>query len=156
MARAEVSRRPSAVAITGLAAGVLGGALIDAFLSIANHTPVIQIWQFVASALVGPAAFSASGFAALGFAMHFAISIGWALLFVVLATVPLPWLARRPIAGGLAFGAFVMICMTALLAFAHVGPAGPPALPMVLTSLIAHTAFFGVPIALYSARALHR
>jgi hypothetical protein len=81
MATASIPDRTAVTIGAGFAAGVLGGILIDAFLVVANHTGIISVWQFVASALVGPAAFSSQSYAALGFAMHFAISIVWASIY---------------------------------------------------------------------------
>jgi hypothetical protein len=83
--------------------------------------------------------------------MHFAISIVWGLIFAALALGPLPWLVRRPLLGGLAYGIVVMIAMTALLVIKHVGPPGPPDAVTLVKSLVAHTIFFGVPVALYVA-----
>jgi hypothetical protein len=150
---------PDRTAVTigaGFAAGVLGGILLDAFLVVANHTSIISVWQFVASALVGPAAFSAQSYAVLGFAMHFAISIVWASIYAGLAIGPLPALARRPIIGGFLYGIIVMVAMTAILALKHVGPAGPPDTGTLIRSFIAHTIFFGIPVAWYVSLALRR
>ena len=149
MASASIHDRAGVGIGAGMMGGIIGGILIDAFLTLANHTPIVGIWQFVASALVGPLAFSAPGYAALGFAMHFAISIVWGAIFGLLATGPIPVLARRPLLGGIAYGIVVMIAMTTLLMIKHVGPSGPPDPSMLIKALIAHTVFFGVPIALY-------
>lgn len=135
---------------SGVVGGILGGIFIDAFLAIATHAPILGIWQFVASALVGPAAFSSPAYAALGFAMHFAISIVWGVLFAALALGPIPALVRRPVLGGIAYGVVVMIGMTALTVIKHVVPA-PTGATSLVTPLLAHTLFFGVPVALYVA-----
>ena len=137
----------------GIVSGSIGGALIDGFLAVANHTSLIQIWQFVASALVGAAAFASPGYAILGFAMHFAISIVWASIYAWAAFGPLPALARLPVAYGLVYGVVVMIGMTVLLMIQHIGPAGVPDTATLVKSLIAHTVFFGIPVALYVGRA---
>jgi hypothetical protein len=149
MATVTVSNRAAVSIGAGVTGGILGGILIDAFLAIANQTPIVAIWQFVASALVGPAAFSSPSYAVLGFAMHFAISIGWGVIFAGLASGPLPALVRRPWLSGIAYGIVVMLAMTTGLVLAHVGGGGAPSAAMLVKSLIAHTVFFGVPIALY-------
>ncbi|HKW45300.1 MAG TPA: hypothetical protein VJN22_06535 [Candidatus Eremiobacteraceae bacterium] len=137
----------------GIVSGLIGGALIDGFLAIANHASLIQIWQFVASALVGAAAFASPGYAILGFAMHFVISIVWASIYAWAAFGPLPALVRTPVVSGLVFGVVVMAGMTLLLIVQHIGPSGAPDPATLVKSLIAHTVFFGIPVALYVGRA---
>jgi hypothetical protein len=151
--QATAERAHANVWAAGFVAGVLGGALIDTFLAIANHATFIQIWQFVASAIVGGAAFSSPSYAILGFAMHFAISIVWASIYAWAAFGPVPALARAPVVSGLGYGVIVMIGMTILLMANHFGPAGVPDAGTLVKSLIAHTVFFGLPLALYVSRA---
>jgi hypothetical protein len=147
------AERPRAHALAaGMVAGVIGGAFIDTFLVIANHTTYVQIWQFVASALVGGAAYASPAYAILGFAMHFAISIVWASIYAWAALGPVPALARAPVLSGLLYGVVVMIGMTMVLVVNHVGPAGVPDPATLVKSLIAHTVFFGLPVALYVTR----
>src|SRR5437899_5428144 len=121
MAAASASDRAATAIGAGVMGGILGGILIDLFLTIANHMPIIGIWQFVASALVGAAAFSSPSYAALGFAMHFAISMVWGVVYAALAFGPMPALVRRPVLGGFAYGVLVMIVMTAATMLARVG-----------------------------------
>jgi hypothetical protein len=146
MQRAVERQNVNAIA-SAIGAGITGGVLIDAFLAVANHMSPIAIWQFVASALVGGVAFTSTSYAALGFVMHFAISIAWALVYAA-AAGPLPVLVRRPVLGGLLYGVVVMLGMTMLLALKHVGPAGVPDAVTLAKNLIAHTIFFGLPVAL--------
>jgi hypothetical protein len=151
--QATADRARANVWAVGIVAGVFAGALIDTFLVIANHATYVQIWQFVASAIVGGAAFASPSFAILGFAMHFAISILLASLYAWAAFGPMPALARAPVLSGLLYGIVVMTGMTLVLMFNHVGPAGVPDPGTLVKSLIAHTVFFGLPVALYVGRA---
>jgi hypothetical protein len=148
MQRAVAQSRAN-ILVTGIVAGLIGGVLIESFLAIANHANVIQIWQFVASGVVGGVAFTSSNYAVLGFAMHFAISIVWATIYTWAALGPLPTLARHPVVSGLLYGAVVMIGMDVLLIVKHVGPGGLPDPGSLFISLIAHTVFFGLPVALF-------
>ena len=141
------------VAAAGVVAGIIGGVLIDAFLAVANHVSPIGIWQFVASGLVGNVAFTSASYAGLGFVLHFAISIVWGLIFAW-AAASMPALVRRPILSGLLYGVVVMLGMTMLLAFKHVGPAGLPDAGYLVKSLIAHTIFFGLPVALFVSKGI--
>lgn len=151
--QATADRAHANVWAVGIVAGLIGGALIDTFLVIANHATYIQIWQFVASALVGGAAFASPNYAVLGFAMHFVISIVWASIYAWAAFGPAPALLRAPVLSGVLYGVIVMIGMTLVLMVNHVGPAGAPDPETLVKSLIAHTMFFGLPVALYVSRA---
>jgi hypothetical protein len=151
--QATAERARANVWAVGIVAGTIGGALIDTFLVFANHATYVQIWQFVASAIVGGVAFASPNYAILGFAMHFAISIVWASIYAWAAFGPVPALARAPVIAGLLYGVVVMIGMTLVLIVNHVGPAGAPDPGTLVKSLIAHTVFFGLPVALYVSRA---
>jgi len=153
--QATAERSSANVWAAGVVAGVIAGALIDTFLVIANHATYLQIWQFVASAIVGGAAFASPSYAILGFAMHFAISIVWASIYAWAAFGPVPALLRAPVLSGLLYGIVVMVGMTVVLMVNHVGPAGIPDAGTLVKSLIAHTVFFGLPVALYVSRAAH-
>ena len=155
MATTSSPDRASIAIGAGISAGILGGILIDAFLALANHVSPIGIWQFVASAVVGPTAFTSPWFAVLGFVMHFGISIAWGIIYAALVLGPLRVFALRPVIGGILFGVAVMIVMTALVVAKHVAPASADAASLV-KALIAHTAFFGLPVALYVSSAARR
>ena len=139
--------------VVGVMAGILGGILIDLFLIIANHANPIQVWQFIASGLVGSAAFTSASFAWLGLALHFFTSIVFGVVYAY-AAIGLRALARQPILSGLVYGVIVMIVMQFVTAIVHLSPAGPPEARMIIVGLIAHTVFFGLPVALYVARKL--
>jgi hypothetical protein len=49
-----------------------------------------------------------------------------------------------------------MVAMTAILVLKHLGPAGPPDTGVLIRSFIAHTVFFGIPVAWYVSAALRR
>jgi hypothetical protein len=153
--QATAERTSVNVWAASIVAGVIGGTLIDTFLVFANHATYVQIWQFVASGIVGGAAFASPNYAILGFAMHFAISIVWASIYAWAAFGPMPALARAPVLSGLLYGVVVMIGMTIVLMVNHVGAAGIPDAATLVKSLIAHTVFFGLPVALYVSRAAH-
>jgi hypothetical protein len=148
-----VERQNVNVIASAVVAGITGGVLIDAFLAVVNHMSPIAIWQFVASALVGGVAYTSTSYAVLGFIMHFAISIALALIYAAAAGA-LPALVRKPVLGGLLYGVVVMFGMTMLLALKHVGPAGVPDALTLTKSLIAHTVFFGLPVALVISKGI--
>lgn len=91
--------------------GVVAGALdIGAACLISGKDPGF-ILQFIASGLIGKAAFSGgTGSIALGFVLQLLMGIIIAAVFV-LASLKLPWLRRQWIAGGLAYGVGIYIVM---------------------------------------------
>lgn len=124
-------------------AGIIGGILIDLFLVVARRAPFPGIFQFVASAMVGKVAYTSSSYIWLGVAMHFVISIVWALLYAYAAHIT--QLRRRWLVGGFVFGIVVMIMMQAAQLLSHTS--GPLTLVGTIFGLIAHVVFFGWPIA---------
>src|SRR5262245_1597758 len=96
-----------ALAVALLVGGLLAGVGDIAFaLSFAAYrgTPPVRLLQTVASGLLGTDAYAGGvPAAALGLALHFGLSLLWAGLFVGLASF-VPWLARHPLASGVAFG----------------------------------------------------
>lgn len=134
--------------------GLLAGVIVDAFLFATGILTWPRSYNVIASALVGKAAFTSSAFVPLGISIHFAISAAWGALFG-LAAQRYGRVARHPFISGLTFGVIVMIVMQMLLA--AVGLFRPPqSAGQVMVDIVAHTVFFGVPIAWYVSRTARR
>lgn len=131
---------------TALIAGIIGGILIDAFLAIVLHTSPVGIWQFVASTIVGPTAFTSPSYALLGFIVHFVTSIVWAVIYVY--AFDAFGQLRNWIVGGIVWGVVVDAAMNLLLLV----KVGQPFVPAFTQGLIAHVIFYGLPVAWYVAR----
>ena len=141
--------------------GSIGGALDLAFalsFAAANGVGAVQLLQTVASGLLGAAAYDGGlSAAALGFAAHFALSYGWAALFVGAAS-RMPRMAARPVMAGILFGVLVFFAMRLVVlplsAFPHPVSFKPLAASL---DLLSHMLLFGLPIALAASKALrHR
>ena len=142
MAETLAKRSPGVGRIIG--AGIIGGIIVDLFLILTRSAPFPGIYMFIASGLVGPAAFTSSWYIALGIALHLIISIVWAAIYagIFLRLFPkLAWWANAVI-----FGVVVMLGMQVLLLGKHLEPAFPTGAGLV-TLLIAHVVFFGLPVA---------
>jgi hypothetical protein len=137
-------------------AGLAGSLLFQAFLWLTVVLPqggsMPAYWQSTAAApLVGKVALINSGYAWLGFVIYLLVGIGWAGAYAYLA-------ARRPIfnqhwaVSGLVYGLVVYLCMSLML-FAGNALTGPPNPNAFIDAVIAHSCFFGLPIA-YVVRAL--
>jgi hypothetical protein len=144
---------------TAALAAVVGWITIDVFLSAAywsrGTSPLVLI-EWDASNLIGPTAFSGGWWAVtLGLAADLVVSFVWAAICVAVMSryrvAETNWLAF-----GVIFGAFVMLVMLWVVV-----PLGRAPLPKMtpagfLITLIAHTAFFGVPVAYAAARLANR
>ena len=139
------------VLATAIVAGIIGGILIEVYLFIFMHYTLLGHWQFVASTLVGRDA--APNYTWLGGLVHYGVSIVWALIYVLLAQ---RWSAlwKNPWLWGVLYGLVVMVCMTSILIFRHMGSV--PSGLQLLNSVTSHTLFFGLPIALYVSAVFHR
>ncbi|GAC1360069.1 MAG: hypothetical protein NVSMB31_20290 [Vulcanimicrobiaceae bacterium] len=139
----------------GLGAGIIGGVLIDVFLYFAmilpNHGSLGSLYASIASNALGDAAFSNPGAVWLGAFMHLCISVAWGMGFAY-AVATRRDILSHPYVAGLVFGFVVQIIMQIVLAIT--GHFHKPTAPMFAGSFLAHTLFFGLPIALYFSTVL--
>ena len=111
----------------------------------------VQMWQAVASAILGPSSFR-DGWAAglLGIALHCFVAWSVASVFV-LASRNAPILLQHPIFTGIAYGLLVFVVMNMVVVPLSAMPKRPVNMSVVLTQLAMHIALVGVPISI-SAR----
>ena len=117
--------------------------------------PAERILQSVASGLLGAKAFEGgAATAALGLFLHFMIAFLLAVIFYA-ASVALPVLIRRPVITGACYGFAVFWVMNLVVLPLSAFPRKVTFVPIVvITGLIVHMFFVGVPIALATRRAL--
>jgi uncharacterized membrane protein YagU involved in acid resistance len=142
--------------VHGLIAGAAGGILIDVYLltglvAIAHVVTVTGFYQFVASAAVGRDAYVDGSEAWLGVALHVFASLAWGVGYAYLASRT-PQLRSRPITSGIVFGIVVMIAMQLVEVAANVYTL--PDTLTLLNAFVAHTLFFGIPVAWLVAKRL--
>lgn len=136
-----------------IVAGTVGGIIIDLFLYLTMiapaHGSITSMWQWVASGAFGKAAFTSPLFIWVGLLIHFIVSIAWAGGYAFLASTRL-YMTERWVISGLVYGFIVMVFMVLLQLGAQVfqwpGETG------WLLSLVAHTVFFGLPVAFTISR----
>ncbi len=134
--------------LRAVTAGLIGGFIVDLYLVVSGQVPFPGVYQFIASTLVGPAAFASPSFIALGVVMHFTISVIFALAYAAIAERNRA-LAEHPTAWGSIFGLAVFAVMQVVLALAHA--AKPPTPTGIVLGIISHVIFFGLPVAWYVA-----
>lgn len=145
--------------LAGIAAGIVGGILIDAFLLAmafargATPTQALGMYPWIASVVFGHGIIGNPAAPALGVLLHFAVSIGWALGYVYLVRSQ-PQLLTRPFLSGAGFGLVVYCFMQIILIAA--GEYHRPNPAQLGIGLVAHTVFFGMPVAFVVSRLLRR
>jgi hypothetical protein len=143
--------------VTGVIAGLIGGLLIDvysfaAIFLLTGTLDVMHEFQFTASGLLGPSALAEPGAAWFGIVVHFALGIVWGIGYVYVASRT-PQLHAHPALSGFVYG--VVVYLLVLLFDLAAGVKHTPETTTLGNALIAHTLFFGIPIALV-ARARQR
>jgi hypothetical protein len=145
----QITRRESAsLALPAFIAGIIGAIGTDAFLSIAQHTSPVNVWQFIASTAVGPVAFSSPSYAAMGLALHLFTALFWAYLYAYVFHAL--HLLHSWVLGGIVWGIVVTVCMDALLAVR--GALEPLTLSSVMFGLATNVVFYAFPVAWYLSR----
>jgi hypothetical protein len=140
---------------------VLGGMFIfiiqiihqGIVVTLIQKTPFILIWQYIASGLLGDAAF-AGGMATawLGLFFHLIISFVIAAVFI-LAADRIPLLRRNVIVGSLLYGFGVFIVMNMIITPLSAAPPLPaPTLPWLIEAIIEHTLLVGLPLGILVRR----
>ena len=142
------SGRARAIVAGGLAAATLDA--VDALVAykLAYGMSPLVIYQFVASGLLGKAAYAGGATAALlGVAVHLLVAFTAATVFV-LASERFPALRRGAVGWGLAFGVAVFAVMSfVVIPLSRIGASVPP-LSLVVNGVLGHALLVGLPIAL--------
>jgi uncharacterized membrane protein YagU involved in acid resistance len=149
-----MNRKIAPIVLGGLVAGAFDITYAIIFSYLRSGVAPSRILQSVASGLLGSDAYTGGApTAALGFGLHFFMSLLWAAAYVI-AAGRIPLLARQPVACGAAFGAFVYAFMNLVVIPLSRFPTKPSyPLAILATGLFVHMFLFGVPIALASRRA---
>lgn len=133
----------------GLLGGLLGAVFIDAYLLITlvvvqHAIKLTTFYQVAASALLGEVAYADPATVWLGLGIHIVVSLAWGVGYAYVAAGA-PQLLARPLVSGIVFGAVVYVAMGIFAAAAGAFRAATPG--ALLNAAIAHTLFFGVPVA---------
>jgi len=136
------------IALGGLIIGVVHTIIHQwIFLSLIEGNPLISIYQYFASGILGSSAF-AGGIptALLGVFFHFLVSFVVAAVFV-LSAQRIALLRRYPIASALAYGFGVLLVMTAIvLPLSAAPPLPPPTTPQLIELVLEHILVIGLTL----------
>ena len=122
-------------------------------VTLIQKTPFILIWQYIASGLLGEAAFAGGmATALLGVFFHLIISFAVAAVFI-LAANRIPLLRRNVIVGSLLYGFGVFIVMNMIVTPLSATPPIPaPTLPWLIEAIIEHILAIGLPLGIVVQR----
>jgi hypothetical protein len=152
----EVSHpRPLLLVLAGgFVAGALDITYAWLFWRLRSGVPAMRIFQSVAAGLLGRASFEGGArTAALGLALHFFIAVSMAFAYYLVARHwPLLW--RRPVLCGAAYGLLLYGIMNYLVVPLSAAARGSKDALWIGLSIAVHMALIGVPIALFTRRAL--
>jgi uncharacterized membrane protein len=143
---------------------VLGGTFIfiaqiihqGIVVTLIQKTPFILIWQYIASGLLGDAAFAGDmATALLGLFFHLIISFVIAAVFI-LAADRIPLLRRHVIVGSLLYGFGVFTVMNMIVTPLSAAPSLPaPPLPWLIEAILEHILIVGLALGIIVQRNAH-
>ncbi|BDG01492.1 hypothetical protein [Anaeromyxobacter oryzae] len=148
-ARSELLRD---IVQAGLITGALDAAVaVVLYVFVLHALSVLGVLQFIASGLLGTAAFQGGLVTALlGFAIHFFLALAFAALFIA-SSQRLAILGEHPVASGILYGAAIYFLMNfVVLPFTAV-PRSPVRAVELVPMLLDHMFFVGLPTALIVA-----
>lgn len=152
-ADAVIETKPSATRASVLG-GLVAGTVDIAAACVINKANPIVILLVIASGLMGKSAFHPSaGVIALGLLLQWAMSVLIAAIYVF-ASRRMPFLQRRWIAGGLAYGVIVFVVMNFVVVPLSAVPRLPPPTVLQLFGNLAAMLLFGLIIAFWARRTL--
>jgi hypothetical protein len=135
----------------GAACGILDAIAASVQFALKGIKP-IQVWQGVASGLLGERAFrNGWGSGVIGLFLHFTIAFSAATVFVE-ASHPLPFLARAYWISGPTYGVLVFLVMNLIVVPLSARPKRPASSEVIIIQLIIHILFVGMPIAMAANR----
>lgn len=145
---AKQPRAIKSVLQAGLIAGFLAAAAaIILFFNTTGKNPII-IFNYVASGLIGPSAFTGGvPIAFLGLLLHFIIAVAFALLFFLIYP-QIKRLKINPFVSGIFYGTLVWFIMNFVVLRLSQIPNVPLSIIDCFTELLLLIIFLGVPISL--------
>lgn len=140
----------------GLTVGVLDFFDANIFFGLRGVRPA-AIWRFVASGLLGRAAFSGgTKTVVLGIVLHFVVAFILATIYY-LAALAIPALIRHAMIWGPLYGIAAHFVMTFIVTpLSAAPPRASYPIPVMLNGVIGHALLVGLPIALFARRSARR
>jgi hypothetical protein len=144
----------SSIVVAGLIIAVLRQLDVYVVFGLLQQVPYIVLLQFIASGLLGLAAFAGGlGSALLGLLLHVVFSLVIAAVFILAAT-RLPVLRRNLILGGMLYGVVVYFVMNFVVTPLSAAPPAEGIIwAVIVEGIIGHALTIGLPLAFITRRA---
>ena len=135
----------------GLTAAVLDGSYAVIILGWARGHSTLSTFQFIASGLLGPAAFPGGwGSGSIGVVCHVVIAMGAAAVFYGISLL-WPGVLGKPVLYGGVFGLGVFLFMHYIVVPLSAVPKSPTRPGTYLSLVLAHVICVGIPIAMMAS-----
>ena len=143
------------IALGGMMVGLLHLIIQDGLVfSLLGQKPFILVLQYVASGVLGNAAFAGGlAIALLGLIIHFLISFVVAGVFILSAD-RISLLRRNVILGSLLYGVGVFVVLYFVILPLSAAPPVPPKTMDVIELIIEHVLVIGLPLGLFVRRTM--
>ncbi len=141
----SVQSRSTSLLVPGVIAGIIGGIIVDTFLSISHHISPIKLWTGMAGAAAGPGSPWW-----IGLLVHATISIVWALLYAYIVSAI--GQLRNWLVSGIVWGVIVTAVMASIVSM----KTGLPWSGQFTQDLLGTAVFYALPMAYYLARTVRR
>jgi len=141
----SIQARSASLLVPAVIAGILGGIVVDAFLSIAHHISPITLWTGMAAAAAGPGSPWW-----IGLLVHAVVSIVWAILYAYIAS------AAGQLRNWLVCGLIWGVLVTVVMAFIVSTKTGSPWSTQFMQDLLGTAVFYALPMSFYLARTVRR
>jgi hypothetical protein len=141
----SVRSRSTSLLGHAVVAGIIGGIVVDTFLSIAHHISPITLWTGMATDAVGP---GISWW--IGLLVHAITSIVWAVLYAYIVSAI--GQLRNWLVSGIVWGVIVTAVMALIVSL----KTGSPWSTEFTQYLLGTAVFYALPMAYYLARTVRR
>lgn len=137
---------------SGLVVGILDAIAASVNAYVANGITPDRVFRFVASGALGQDAYTGGiSMVYLGLAFHFAIAMGWTILFFFVFFKLAP-LQMNKIVLGIIYGLFIWLIMNFIvIPISSIGSRPFPLVGTIIMILI-HMFVIGVPISIFAAK----
>jgi hypothetical protein len=141
----QVRSQSGSLIVRAIIAGIIGGIIVDTFLSIKLHISPVALETATATTVAGQGASPV-----LGVAVHFVIAIVWAVIYAYVFNAI--GKLQNWIVGAIVLGIVVDAAMNFMIAM----NTGTPWGNAFVGGLITNVVFYALPVALYLARTVRR
>jgi hypothetical protein len=141
----SVQARSTSLLGPAVVAGIIGGIIVDSFLSISHHISPITLWTGMAADAAGPGSPWW-----IGLLVHAVVSVVWAVLYAYIVSAI--GQLKNWLVSGIVWGVIVTAVMASIVSLKTGSPWGST----FMEDLLGTAVFYALPMAFYLAYAARR